>query len=187
MRDFRGASRLARRSGAVYCLPRRPSRLTRLSTEEFMTIHTSSPATQSRRTFLQTSAATLAAGAATLNAHAGGTEILRVGLIGCGGRGTGAASQALTADANVKLVACADAFEDRIGRCLGQLREFGAKVDVPRDRRFVGFNAYKSVIENSDVVLLATPPGFRPMHLKAAVEAGKHVFCEKPMAVDGPG
>jgi len=152
-----------------------------------MTTRTSRPATSSRRTFLQTSTATLAAGAATLNAHAGGTEILRVGLIGCGGRGTGAAGQALSADPNVKLVACADAFEDRIVRCLGQLRGFGAKVDVPRERRFVGFDAYKAVIESSDVVLMATPPGFRPIHLKAAIEAGKHVFCEKPMAVDGPG
>src|SRR5436309_4752350 len=148
------------------------------------TPHTTTP---SRRAFLQTSAATLAAGAATLNAHAGGTDILRIGLIGCGGRGKGAAAQALSADPNVKLVALGDAFADRISDCIENLREFGAKLDVPKERRFVGFDAYKSVIENSDVVLLATPPGFRPMHLRAAIEAGKHVFCEKPMAVDGPG
>src|SRR5437764_5357718 len=94
--------------------------------------HTTTP---SRRAFLQTSAATLAAGAATLNAHAGGTDILRIGLIGCGSRGTGAADQALNADPNVKLVACGDAFADRISNCLGRLRDFGAKVDVPRERR----------------------------------------------------
>ncbi|HTK74043.1 MAG TPA: Gfo/Idh/MocA family oxidoreductase [Gemmataceae bacterium] len=152
-----------------------------------MTDRTPRPTTPSRRTFLQTSAATLAAGAATLNAHAGGSDVLRVGLIGCGGRGTGAAGQALTADPNLKLVACGDAFPDRISKCLGDLQDFEAKLDVPPERRFVGFDAYKSVIDNCDVVLLATPPGFRPMHLKAAIGAGKHVFCEKPMAVDGPG
>jgi myo-inositol 2-dehydrogenase / D-chiro-inositol 1-dehydrogenase len=140
----------------------------------------------SRRTFLQTSAATLAAGAA-LNAHAAGTDTLRVGLVGCGGRGTGAAAQALQADSNTKLVALGDAFADRIERCAGRLAEFGARVDVPRERQFSGFDAFKGVIASSDVVLLCTPPGFRPLHLKAAVEAGKHVFCEKPMAVDGPG
>ncbi len=148
----------------------------------------------SRRQFLHTSAAaagTLAA-AGALPVHAAGSDVLRVGLVGCGGRGTGAAQQALHADKNVKLVAMGDAFGDRIERCLAQMKrdlnkEVEAKIDVPPDRRFTGFDAYKHVIANSDVVLLATPPGFRPTHLKAAVEAGKHVFCEKPMAVDGPG
>src|SRR5437773_2606320 len=101
-----------------------------------MTTRTSRPTTQSRRTFLQTSAATLAAGAATAHAHAAGTDTLRVGLIGCGGRGTGAASQALSADPSIKLVACGDAFADRISKCLGDLQDFEAKLDVPQERRF---------------------------------------------------
>jgi predicted dehydrogenase len=142
----------------------------------------------SRRQFLQASAATLAA-AAAVPAHAAGSDQLRIGLIGCGGRGTGAAENALRADANCKLVALGDAFPDRIERCLGVLgdRSLADKVDVPAERRFTGFDAYKQVIDAVDVVLLCTPPGFRPTHLRAAVEAGKHVFCEKPMAVDAPG
>jgi predicted dehydrogenase len=146
----------------------------------------------SRRQFLKHSAAaagTLAA-ASALPVHAGGNETLRVGLIGCGGRGTGAAANALNADANVKLVALGDAFGDRLEKCLATLqrsKEAAGKIDVPQGRRFTGFDAYKAVIEASDVVLLCTPPGFRPQHLRAAVEAGKHIFCEKPMAVDGPG
>ncbi|HEY1377136.1 MAG TPA: Gfo/Idh/MocA family oxidoreductase [Gemmataceae bacterium] len=148
-----------------------------------------------RRQFLQASAvstaATLAAAAAQ-PAHVAGNDMLRIGLIGCGGRGTGAAEQAARADKNVQLVALGDAFPDKIEKCLRNLRGsmgglFAAKVDVPPERRFAGFDAYKHVIDAVDVVLLATPPGFRPAHLRAAVEAGKHVFCEKPMAVDAPG
>jgi predicted dehydrogenase len=116
---------------------------------------------------------------------------LRVGLIGCGDRGTGAAAEALNADQNVKLVAMGDAFADRLQSSLAKLREdktVNAKVDVREDRCFVGFDAYRQVIESGvDVVLLAEPPQFRPRHLKAAVEAGKHVFAEKPVAVDAPG
>jgi predicted dehydrogenase len=142
-----------------------------------------------RRDFLAASAA--AATLATLPAvHAAGSDTLRVGLVGCGGRGTGAAGQALKADKNVKLVALADAFEDRLQTCLENLRkkaDVADKVDVSPDHCFVGFDAYKGVIANSDVVLLCTPPHFRPMHLKACVEAGKHVFAEKPVAVDAPG
>jgi predicted dehydrogenase len=146
----------------------------------------------SRRQFLQTTAAaagTLTA-AAAFPAHAAGGDTFRVGLVGCGGRGTGAAGQALNADPNVKLVALGDAFADRVENCLHRLQDdkkIAAKIDVPIERRFAGFDAYKHVIDACDVVLLATPPGFRPQHLKAAVEAGKHIFCEKPMAVDGPG
>jgi predicted dehydrogenase len=125
------------------------------------------------------------------HAHAAGvSEELRVGLIGCGGRGTGAASQALRADRHVRLYAMGDAFEDRLQGSLNQLgndREIAAKLDVARERRFVGFDAYRQVIAACDVVLLTTPPGFRPIHLRAAVEAGKHVFMEKPVAVDAPG
>lgn len=146
--------------------------------------------TPSRRTFLQASAAAGAMGIFT-NAHAAGSDTLRVGLVGCGQRGTGAASQALGADSNVTLVALADAFEDRLEGCLANLKadeKIGAKVDVPAERRFVGFDAYQQLIAcGVDVVLLCTTPHFRPIHLKAAVEAGKHVFAEKPVAVDGPG
>jgi predicted dehydrogenase len=128
------------------------------------------------------------AGAASI--HATGGDVLRVGLIGCGGRGTGAASQALRADKAVKLFAVADAFADRLQESLAKLEKdeaIAAKIDVAPERRFVGFDAYKRVIACCDVVLLCTPPHFRPLHLKTAVEAGKHVFAEKPVAVDAPG
>ena len=129
--------------------------------------------------------------AAISNAHAAGSDVLRVGLIGCGGRGTGAAAQALRADSNVKLVAMADAFEDRLEQSLDILQKdekVAGKLDVKPDHRFVGFDAYREVLDSGvDVVLLCTPPHFRPLHLRAAVEAGKHVFAEKPVAVDAPG
>jgi predicted dehydrogenase len=145
--------------------------------------------TTSRRQFLQTSAVAAAAVVAQ-NVHAAGNDQLKVGLIGCGSRGTGAAAQALQADKNVKLWALGDAFQDRLEYSLGQLvknKTVTARVDVNKDRCFVGFEAYRQVIQCCDVVLLCTPPGFRPMHLRAAVEAGKHVFAEKPVAVDAPG
>ncbi len=149
--------------------------------------------TASRRTFLKASAATAAVTAATLPGAyaAGGDEVLRVGLIGCGGRGTGAAREALRADPKVKLVAMCDAFMDRLQDSLNDLKkvkDISAKVDVTPDRCFDGFDGYKKLLDcGVDVVLLTTPPGFRPIHLRAAVEAGKHVFCEKPVAVDAPG
>lgn len=122
-------------------------------------------------------------------AHVGGGDSIKVGLVGCGGRGTGAATQALKADPGAILVAMADAFEDRLESSLKTLRgNFGDKVRVNDDTKFVGFDAYQKLIDSGvDVVLLATPPAFRPAHLKAAIHANKHVFCEKPMAVDGPG
>jgi predicted dehydrogenase len=149
-----------------------------------------------RRRFVQTS--TLAAGGALVGSlasppavHAAGDDTIRVGLIGCGGRGSGAAQQALRADPNVKLVAMGDAFEDRLQLSLKSLRDLEgleSKIDVPAERQFVGFDAYKQVLAAGvDVVLLATPPHFRPIHLEAAVAAGKHVFAEKPCAVDAPG
>ena len=163
-------------------------------------IRSASPNTtqpSSRRRFLKTSSATVLTGAASLNpflsrsAHAAGSDLLRVGLIGCGGRGTGAAVEALSADQNVKLVAMGDAFADRLQSSLAKLKEnktINSKIDVREDRCFVGFDAYQQVIDSGiDVVLLAEPPHFRPRHLKAAVEAGKHVFAEKPVAVDAPG
>ncbi len=114
---------------------------------------------------------------------------MRIGLIGCGGRGSGAADQALKADDNVVLVAMGDAFENRLQDSLKGLQTaHGPKVKVTPDKCFVGLDAYQKVIDSGvDVVLLATPPGFRPMHLKAAVAAGKHIFTEKPMATDAPG
>ncbi|MGZ4962933.1 MAG: Gfo/Idh/MocA family protein [Limisphaerales bacterium] len=117
------------------------------------------------------------------------SDTLKVGLIGCGGRGSGAAANALNADSNVVLVAMADAFQDQLDSSLDHLKtEFGARVQVDPERRFVGFDAYKKLIDSDvDVVLLATPPGFRPMHLEYAVAKKKHIFTEKPMAVDGPG
>jgi predicted dehydrogenase len=145
----------------------------------------------SRRDFLKTGAATATALAAIPNAHSAGSDILRVGLIGCGDRGTGAAIQALSADSNVKLVAMADAFEDRLQQSLDILlksEKVSAKVDVRPDHRFVGFNAYRDLIASGvDIVLLCTPPHFRPLHIREAVAAGKHVFAEKPVAVDALG
>jgi myo-inositol 2-dehydrogenase / D-chiro-inositol 1-dehydrogenase len=117
------------------------------------------------------------------------TDTLRVGLIGCGGRGSGAASQALNADKNVVLTAMGDAFEDQLQRSLQSLqKQHPEKVKVTPEKCFVGLDAYQKVIDSGvDVVLMASPPGFRPVHLKAAVDAGKHIFCEKPMATDAPG
>ncbi|MBG47547.1 MAG: oxidoreductase [Pseudozobellia sp.] len=114
---------------------------------------------------------------------------LKVGLVGCGGRGTGAAAQALQADSNVVLWAMADVFEDRLTSSLKLLKEtHDQRVQVAKSRQFVGFDAYQDLIESGvDVVLLASPPGFRPKHLSAAIDANKHVFYEKPVAVDAPG
>jgi len=120
---------------------------------------------------------------------AANAETLKVGLVGCGGRGTGAANQALNADKNVVLSAVGDVFAEQITGSLAALKkENGTKVTVDPGHQFVGLDAYQKVIDSGvDVVILATPPGFRPLHLEAAVKAGKHIFCEKPVATDGPG
>ncbi|HCA38143.1 MAG TPA: oxidoreductase, partial [Phycisphaerales bacterium] len=122
-------------------------------------------------------------------AHTEGDDKIRVGLIGCGGRGSGAAGQALKADPGVVLYAMGDAFQDRLESSRTHLSgTYGDRVDVPKERQFIGFDAYKQVMDSGvDVVILTTPPHFRPEHFKTAVAAGKHVFMEKPMAVDGPG
>lgn len=152
--------------------------------------------TSSRRGFIKNSAAGLGAVAlATATrppaVHAAGDDMLRIGLVGCGGRGTGAAAQALKADDGARLVAMADAFDDRLEKSLTTLtkkEDLVARIDVPAARQFVGFDAYRKLLDTGvDVVLLTTPPHFRPLHLKAAIEAGVHVFAEKPVAVDAPG
>lgn len=149
----------------------------------------------SRRGFLQ-GAATVAAGSSLLSglnpvraAHVSSDETIRIGLIGCGGRGRGAADHAMNTSGPTKLVAAADAFEDNLGSAMNMLsRQHGDKVDVPPERQFTGFDAYQKVLEQDiDLVILATPPGFRPLHFEAAVNAGKHVFMEKPVAVDAIG
>lgn len=153
-----------------------------------------SAAQHSRRTFLAASAASVAA-TSVLQAgvYAAGSDLLKVGLIGCGGRGTGAASQALKADEGTELYALADAFEDILSSSRRRLsREFNVEGKPPRvtvddSRAFVGFDGYQKVIDCCDVVLLASTPHFRPEHLRAAVAAGRHIFCEKPIAVDAPG
>ena len=149
---------------------------------------------QARRDFLKASAlgTVLAAGfPAILSAQS--TKAIKIGLVGCGGRGTGAASQALNADDYSELTAVADVYQERIDESLNQLRtvsdgKISHKVKVDPKNQFVGLDAYQKLIDSGvDVVLLATPPGFRPQHIRAVIEAGKHVFCEKPVAVDAPG
>jgi myo-inositol 2-dehydrogenase / D-chiro-inositol 1-dehydrogenase len=121
-------------------------------------------------------------------AFAQGSDKMKVGLIGCGGRGTQAAEQAVTSSPNMELVALCDLFRDQIDKTAKVLKEsLGEKYRVKEDCCFTGFDGYKGVIAQSDYVLMATSPGFRPMHLRATVEAGKHAFIEKPVAVDAPG
>lgn len=143
-------------------------------------------------TALPTAAAAAQPAWAPGGVHHSVDDVMKVALIGCGGRGTGAALNALEADPNTKVTVLADIFPDRIGPCLESIKkgmeETPDRVDVPEERQFSGFDAYKQVMATDvDVVLLCTTPHFRPVQLKAAIEAGKHVFCEKPVAVDGPG
>ena len=148
-----------------------------------------------RRQFIKSSSAAVAAGVALPSfsipqkTFAANDETIRVGLIGCGGRGTGAASQAMKADSNVMLTAMGDMYPDRLDVSHNALKKAAEeKIQVTPENKFTGFDAYKKVLESGvDLVILATPPGFRPMHLRAAVDAGKHIFCEKPMATDAPG
>ncbi|QDV07170.1 Inositol 2-dehydrogenase [Planctomycetes bacterium Poly30] len=156
-------------------------------------LHHAQPGGLPRRTLLR--GAGVAAAASMMpstfgrQGGAAGDAELRIALIGCGGRGTGAASQALRAAGNARLVTMADAFEDRMESSIQSLKnEHPGKIDVPAERKHVGFDAFKKAIdEDIDVVVMATPPGFRPAHFEYAVEKGRHVFMEKPVAVDGPG
>ncbi|PAW75756.1 MAG: dehydrogenase [Verrucomicrobiia bacterium Tous-C4TDCM] len=150
---------------------------------------TENPTLADRRAFLK--AGTIAAAASALpsvlNAQVAGSAEIKIALVGCGGRGSGAAAQSLNVP-GTKLVAMADAFADNVEGAFKNLKgQFGDRVDVPQERRFSGFDAYKNAIDSADVVLLCTPPGFRPTHFEYAVKQGKHVFMEKPVAVDGPG
>ncbi len=144
-----------------------------------------------RRNFLKNSAGLAAFSMISGGVHASNASTLKVGLVGCGGRGTGAASQALRADKEVELVAVGDMFPDRLQGSLAQLKadgEIASRIKVSPENCFTGFDAYQKVINSGiDVVLLASPPGFRPAHIEAAIAAGKHVFAEKPVAVDAPG
>jgi len=153
------------------------------------------PASVTRRSFLQTSTKALAAGAIAgalpierIALGASPSDTLRIALVGCGGRGSGAADQALKTGPGVKLVAMADVFKDRLDTSLKSIAEQNKdKVEVPDDNKFVGFDAYKKAIALADVVIIATPPGFRPLLFEEAVRQGKHIFAEKPVATDAPG
>jgi myo-inositol 2-dehydrogenase/D-chiro-inositol 1-dehydrogenase len=158
-----------------------------------------------RRDFLKTTtvaaAGTALAANLTLlsNAHAAGSDEIRAGLIGCGGRGTGAAEQVLSSARGVRLIAMGDVFRDRLEGSRSHLQQLassseqpikglGNQVDVKDDHCFTGLDAYERVLDtNINYVILATPPGFRPLHLQAAVAAGKNIFTEKPVGADGPG
>ena len=129
------------------------------------------------------------------NFFSGSDDTIKIAVVGCGGRGTGAAMQALSSKQNVKIVAMADAFKDNLDNCHKSLTEeinnsigeLAKRLDVPEERRFTGFDGYQKAIALADVVILATPPGFRPIHFAEAIKQGKHVFMEKPVATDPAG
>lgn len=149
----------------------------------------------SRRDFVKTSSLVtsglmLGSLPLTSSAHVAGSDMIKVAVIGCGGRGTGAAFNVLASGKDVKVVAMADLFRDRLDESYSNLAQRYAdseQLDVPEEHKFIGFDAYKHAMDLADVVLLTTPPGFRPQHFKYAVEKGKHAFLEKPLATDSPG
>jgi predicted dehydrogenase len=159
---------------------------------------------QNRRDFLKATGATVATGlvaGAALSApavNAAGSDTIKVGLIGCGGRGKGALENVLSSAPGVQIVALGDAFKDRLDDCRSntvkfaksnaKVEQLGNKVDITDDHCYVGLDAYERVINSgANYIILATPPGFRPIHLQAAIAAGRNIFTEKPVAVDGPG
>jgi predicted dehydrogenase len=153
---------------------------------------TEQPIQPGRRDFLKrASAAALVTGFPAVISAQTVTNAIKVGLIGAGGRGSGAAQQALNADDYAELTAIAEVDQAPIDRAINNLKrnpKLAPRVKVEKDAQYVGLDAYQKVIGSGvDVVLLATPPGFRPVHLAAAIDAGKHVFCEKPIATDPPG
>jgi predicted dehydrogenase len=148
------------------------------------------PARLSRRDALWTAGAISGAVAAmpTVHGQSPSSDVIRIGLIGAGGRGTGALQQTLSVPgSNVKLTAVADAFDDRIKGALKAVENMPEKLDCPEERQFKGLDGWRQVLDHCDLVILATPPGFRPFHFEAAVNAGKHVFMEKPVCVDAFG
>jgi predicted dehydrogenase len=146
-----------------------------------------------RRNFLKTAVVGTAGMSQLMNsenfAYAAGSDKIRVGVIGCGGRGSGAAVDSVKSSDGVEIAAMGDLFRDRLESSKKNLREaIGEKLTATEETCFVGFDAYKKVLETDvDYVILATPPGFRPIHIRAAIEAGKHVFAEKPVAIDSAG
>ncbi|HEX9513975.1 MAG TPA: Gfo/Idh/MocA family oxidoreductase [Puia sp.] len=154
------------------------------------------PRDQSRRDFVKNSSL-LAGGMlaapflSRANFFSGADNVIKIALIGCGGRGTGAAVQALSTKQNVQLVAMADAFRDRLDtsytNILEALEDKKGRVQVKEENKFTGFDAYKKAMALADVVILATPPGFRPIHFEEAVNQGKQIFMEKPVATDPAG
>lgn len=150
-------------------------------------------ATATRRDFIKTTGLVLStgalAGAVVPAVHAQGDSTVRIALVGCGGRGTGAARNVLASAKGVRIVAMGDTFKDRLDESKKALTDkVGPAFQIAEDRCFVGLDAFEKVLAtDANYIILATPPGFRPQHLKAAIAAGKHVFTEKPVAVDAPG
>jgi predicted dehydrogenase len=159
-------------------------------------------ANKSRREFLKSTATAVAAAGLTAavapHVHAAGDDTLKLALVGCGNRGRGALVQALNTKGSTKLWALADTFKDRLEDCMDQVQrglvqearddgKTAISIDVPKERQFVGLDAYRKAIDASDVILIAGPPGYRPLHFEYAVNAGKHVFMEKPVATDPAG
>jgi predicted dehydrogenase len=144
-----------------------------------------------RRDFLKSAGMAVAAGFPAIISGQTVTNAIKVGLVGCGGRGSGAASQALAADDYAELTAVGDVDQAQIDRALSSLKRIAKsapRVKVETNSQYLGLDAFQKVINsNVDVVLLATPPGFRPQHLAAVIGAGKHCFCEKPAGTDAPG
>lgn len=149
---------------------------------------TARPGYSSRRDFLKASAATVAGLSIARGAHAAGDNVIKIGMVGCGGRCAGAAADAMNADPGVRLVAMSDLFADRVeGRRKALKRQKPGQVAVDDDHCFVGLDGYKKVIDSVDVVLIACAAKFHPMYLRAGIQAGKHVFVEKPHGIDPAG